>query len=388
MSVKKLQLQIGTINLARAVYALNWFNIAPGLADIATSLNLRIVDLGVITTGFYIGLAPFQIAGGVIASRIGNRITSFLGLIILGTFVILSGLSTSLLDLFLARLFEGIGSSLFFSPALGMLSEIVPTRTRSFHIGLFNGSFNIGAGIGILGWTYLDSVYSWRFPLELAGMIMIGVAVLNFGMVSGIPQSHRSDTSLTSRVNVALRTRILWILPLAALIGILAETITGQLFVYYAEVHLNMADGLASILGTAFLLFGFAGGTLGGYLYGRSGKKNSIFIGSMILTALMLMLIPLFSNFLILLAIMAILGIMAVAVLSILYVKVVEITTDRTMVSFNLSFINFVQTAFGSLSPFFFTILVLYYGYGFSWFTVGFSGLLLILLLLFVRKSF
>ena len=134
---------------------------------------------------------------------------------------------------------------LFFSPALGMLSEIVPTRTRSFHIGLFNGSFNIGAGIGILGWTYLDSVYSWRFPLELAGMIMIGVAVLNFGMVSGIPQSHRSDTSLTSRVNVALRTRILWILPLAVLIGILAETITGQLFVYYAEVHLNMADGLA-----------------------------------------------------------------------------------------------------------------------------------------------
>lgn len=380
--------QIGTINLARAVYALNWFNIAPGLADIASSLNLKIVDLGVITTGFYIGLAPFQIAGGVIASKIGNRITSFMGLLILGSFVIVSGLSNSLIELFIARLFEGIGSSLFFSPALGMLSEIVPDNTRSFHIGLFNGSFNIGGGIGILGWTYLDSVYSWRFPLELAGMIMIAVAVLNFIMVSGIPQSHKSQVPLSKRVNIAIRTKILWILPLAALVGILAETITGQLFVYYAEVHLDMASSLASILGTAFLLFGFAGGTIGGYLYGRSSRKNSIFVGSMVLTGLMVILIPFFSDFIILLAVMAVLGIMTVAVLSILYVKVVEVTTDKSMVSFNLSFINFVQNVFGSLSPFFFTVLVLYYGYGFSWFTIGFSGIVLILLLLFVRKSY
>jgi ACDE family multidrug resistance protein len=388
LSVRKLPFQIGTINLARAVYALNWFNIAPGLADIASSLNLKIVDLGVVTTGFYIGLAPFQIAGGVIASKIGNRITSFMGLLILGSFVIVSGLSNSLIELFIARLFEGIGSSLFFSPALGMLSEIVPDNTRSFHIGLFNGSFNIGGGIGILGWTYLDSVYSWRFPLELAGMIMIAVAVLNFIMVSGIPQSHKSQVPLSKRVNIAIRTKILWILPLAALVGILAETITGQLFVYYAEVHLDMASSLASILGTAFLLFGFAGGTIGGYLYGRSSRKNSIFVGSMVLTGLMVILIPFFSDFIILLAVMAVLGIMTVAVLSILYVKVVEVTTDKSMVSFNLSFINFVQNVFGSLSPFFFTVLVFYYGYGFSWFTIGFSGIVLILLLLFVRKSY
>lgn len=380
--------QIGTINMARAVYALNWFNIAPGLADIASSLNLKIVDLGVITTGFYIGLAPFQIAGGVIASKIGNRITSFMGLLILGSFVIASGLSNSLIDLFIARLFEGIGSSLFFSPALSMLSEIVPDNTRSFHIGLFNGSFNIGGGIGILGWTYLDSVYSWRFPLELAGVIMIAVAILNFAMVSGIPQSHRSQVPLAKRVNTAIRTKILWILPLAALIGILAETITGQLFVYYAEVHLGMASSLASILGTAFLLFGFAGGTLGGYLYGRSTRKNPIFVGSMVLTGMMVILIPFFSDFMILLAVMAVLGIMTVAVLSILYVKVVEVTKDKSMVSFNLSFINFVQNVFGSLSPFFFTVLVLYYGYGFSWVTVGFSGIVLILLLFFVRESY
>ena len=383
-----MSFQIATINTARAVYALNWFNIAPGLADIASSLNLKIVDLGVITTGFYIGLAPFQIAGGVIASKIGNRVTSFMGLLILGSFVLVSGLSSSLIELFLARMFEGIGSSLFFSPALGMLSEIVPDKTRSFHIGLFNGSFNIGAGIGILGWTYLDSIYSWRFPLELAGIIMIAVAVLNFVMVSGIPQSHRSQVPLAKRVNIAIRTKILWILPLAALIGILAETITGQLFVYYAEVHLGMADSLASILATAFLLFGFAGGTMGGYLYGRSSRKNPIFVGSMVLTGLMIMLIPLFSDFMFLLIVMAVLGIMTVAVLSILYVKVVEVTTDKTMVSFNLSFINFVQNVFGSLSPFFFTVLVLFYGYGFSWFTIGVSGLALILLLLFVRKSY
>ena len=84
--------QAGSINASRAVYALNWFNIAPGLTYISHDLKLQLVQLGVITTAFYIGLSTFQMVGGLLASRIGNRFTSVLGISILGASVVLTGM--------------------------------------------------------------------------------------------------------------------------------------------------------------------------------------------------------------------------------------------------------------------------------------------------------
>ncbi|MEM4056984.1 MAG: MFS transporter, partial [Thermoplasmatales archaeon] len=53
-----------SVIISRALYALNWFDIAPGLVYISSDLNLRVVDLGIITTFFYLGLAIFQLVGG------------------------------------------------------------------------------------------------------------------------------------------------------------------------------------------------------------------------------------------------------------------------------------------------------------------------------------
>ena len=96
-----------SINVARAIYALNWFDIAPGLTYISGDLNLRIVQLGIATTFFYVGLAPFQLIGGAIASRIGSRKVAVIGLILLGIGAILSGASNNLLELSLSRFVAG-----------------------------------------------------------------------------------------------------------------------------------------------------------------------------------------------------------------------------------------------------------------------------------------
>ncbi|MCL4335920.1 MAG: MFS transporter, partial [Candidatus Thermoplasmatota archaeon] len=173
------RIQATSINVARAVYALNWFNIAPGLKYIASDFRFQIIQLGIITTAFYIGLSTFQMVGGLLSGRIGNKNTAVLGIAILGVSVITTGLSGNLFELFVSRLFAGIGSALFFSPALGLLADIVPKGSYSFYVGMFNGSFNLGGGVGIIGWALLDQVYGWRAPLVLAGIIMLSIALEN-----------------------------------------------------------------------------------------------------------------------------------------------------------------------------------------------------------------
>ena len=115
------RIQATSINVARAVYALNWFNIAPGLKYIASDFQFQIIQLGIITTAFYIGLSTFQMVGGLLSGRIGNKNTAVLGITILGVSVIATGLSGNLPELFVSRLFAGMDRRFFSLPPLACL---------------------------------------------------------------------------------------------------------------------------------------------------------------------------------------------------------------------------------------------------------------------------
>lgn len=369
------RIQAGSINASRAVYALNWFNIAPGLTYISSDLGLQIVQLGIITTAFYIGLSTFQMVGGLLASRIGNRNTSVLGITILGISVILTGLSMNLIELFTFRLFAGIGSAMFFSPALGLLADLVPRKSYSFYVGLFNGSFNLGGGMGIIGWNFLDQALGWRTPLFIAGGIMLFLAAENMVVLWNYRPDPSNRLNIFRRAKDVLRKPLIWILPVIALAGILTETILGQLFVYYAVTHLQFSENLASSLGTIYLVVGFAGGALGGFLFGTVRRRITMFLISTILLSLLTILIAFTSSYLVLLALVISLGILTVNSLSMLYTLVVERAEDRGMVSFSLAFVNFVQNIIGAFSPTVFSIIAFYQGFTTSWVVIGAIGL-------------
>lgn len=369
------RVQAGSINASRAVYALNWFNVAPGLTYISHDLKLQLVQLGIITTAFYIGLSTFQMVGGLLASRIGNKATSVIGISILGFSVILTGLSQNLIELFSFRLFAGIGSALFFSPALGLLANIVPHEKYSFYVGLFNGSFNLGGGLGIIGWDFLDQIFGWRIPLFFAGSVLLVLAAENLYVLRNYKPDPKNRVNIFKRAGDVLRIPIIWILPVIALAGILSETVIGQLFVYYGESQLHMSPNMASSLSTIYLMVGFLGGVFGGYLFGVVKRRILLFLGSTVVLALLTVAVAFVHQYYLLVILMIILGILTVNSLSMLYTLVVERTPDRGMVSFSLSFVNFVQNIIGAFSPTIFTLIAFYGGYVNSWIFIGLLGL-------------
>ncbi|GGM78426.1 hypothetical protein GCM10007108_15720 [Thermogymnomonas acidicola] len=367
----RASLRAAAIHTARAVYALNWFDISPALIYISRQLDLSIPQLGLMTTGFYIGLATFQLLGGILASRLGNRLTATLGISILGLASIVTGLSQDLPELFASRFFAGMGSAFFFSPALGSLSEIVPRDRYTVHVGIYNGAFNIGAGTGVLGWAYLDRIMSWRITMSLGGALALALGAVSYVALMGVSEHRSVGRALSSNLKRVVASRYLWIVPVAGIAPMVAETITGQFMVYYLETGLHSGTATAGTVSSLFLFLGFIGGLVGGMQFQRTRRKMGTFIAVLVLTGALLVAVALLRNIYAVSLSLVAMGMLTVDGFSILYAIAAFFVHDRSMVSFSLAFVNFMQQVLSIAFPFAFTYVDALSGYTPAWLSMA-----------------
>ncbi len=373
--------------MARAIYALNWFDIAPGLAYISTDLGLKIVQLGIATTFFYIGLAPFQLVGGALASRIGSRKVAFIGLVILGLGAVASGLSKNLFDLSASRFIAGCGSAFFFSPGLAILRDISPPESYPFQVGIYNGVFGLGAGIGALGWVFVDKAIGWQLGLIAGGLLIIGVAIENFIVLRGDAESKAESVGLSSKIFAIVRNKYLWFIAIGTLAATFVETIGGQFLVLFGEKYMGINKIDSGFIDGLFLMIGFLGGVVGGHLLSKVKIRMPFVYTILIVASITFMAIPFARNLLLLTAIVAACGFSVQSGFSALYVLAVPRIRDNAMIPFALSFVNFIGIAVGSVSPFAFTLIVNGIGPAYGWIILGIVGILLIPFLFLSTKN-
>ena len=365
------RLQAGSIHFSRAVYALNWFVMAPSLIYISSDLSLQLLQLGVITTGFYAGLAAFQLIGGILASRIGNAHIAISGLAILGISTVFSGLSYNLVMLLVSRVFAGIGAALFFSPGIGALSNIVPIERFGTHVGIYNGAFNIGAGVGIFGWSILDEAFGWRPSLIFSGVLAIALAIENVIALRGIMEVRSVTRDIPRKIISIIKKPHIWILSLAGLSSIIGETLIGQFFVYYAENVASIPSFTAGLMAGVSMVIGIAGGIIGGKQIQKTAHKGRAFFLTMVIGGTFIALIPVTYNVILLMLILIAEGLFVVAGFSVLYTMVSMEIADRSMVSFSLSLTNSIQMGFSIALPVIFTSLAYFLNYSDAWVIAG-----------------
>ncbi len=374
-----------SINIARAIYALNWFDIAPGLTYIASDLNLKIVQLGIITTFFYVGLAPFQLIGGAIASRIGSRKVAFVGLLLLGIGAVLSGLSNNLIELSLSRFLAGWGSAFFFSPGLSILRDISPPGAYPQQVGIYNGVFGLGAGAGAFGWVFVDKAVGWRLGLAIGGVLMLAAATENFVALRGMVEHKAESEGFNRKMFTIVRNKFLWFLAIGTLAATFVETIGGQFLVYFGENYLRVGSFYSGLVDGVFLTIGFLGGFVGGYLLSKSRIRRPFTYATLVVSSIAFILIPHSVNVAILVLVAGVGGFTVQSGFSALYVLSMHYVSDRSMVPFALSFVNFIGIAVGSVSPFIFTLLTDRLGPDYGWLILGLIGIALVPILFLAR---
>ncbi|MEM0155476.1 MAG: MFS transporter [Thermoplasmataceae archaeon] len=382
-------LRAGSIHVSRAVYALNWFVMAPSLSYISSDLYLNVTQLGIITAGFYAGLAVFQLIGGILASRLGNAKIAIIGLSILGGSTVITGLSPNLTIMLLSRVSAGAGAALFFSPGIGALSNIVPHEKFGTHVGIYNGAFNVGAGIGIIGWAILDKDVGWRAALVVSGLMALIMAMENAGVFRGIHEEVSSAKDIPRKIVAVSRMPDIWILSIAGFSSIIAETLIGQFFVYYGKTFVGLTTFTASLLAGVSMIVGIVGGVLAGKEIQKIPRKKLAFFSIMLTGGIVLSLIPFTRNSYLLLLILSAEGLLVVAGFSVLYTMVSMEVADRSMVSFSLALTNTIQLAFSVAVPVIFTFIVSVFNnnYTYAWVLSGVIAMGTSLIVSFRRSS-
>jgi len=375
------------VHFSRAVYAMNWFNIAPGLYYISREFHVGIAQLGILTTAFYAGVAIFQLPAGFLAAKFGNRIVGGFGIVILGISTLLSGYSPSLPILDILRFFGGLGSAFFFSPAIATLKEVVDPSSYGFHINIYNGSFNIGAGLGVIIWAILDLHMGWRNAFTVAGIVTLLVAFLYIFGLRGTREFTDTGRNLLSNISRLIRSKPIWILSIAAMSTMIAEIVVGQLSIYYLRDHFQFSEMDAMTADSLFLLVGFVGGILGAALTKRYGLGVRYFAMINIVLSVLVFPFAVLNSVVGIYIISIVLGLLTVQGFSLLYVIIGTMQQNKTLLAFSLALVNFIQQLFGSIWPTVFGFIHNISNYFTAWIFLGFVGLVFIPLLRLYRKG-
>ena len=279
-------LVLASVISSRTVYSLNWYNFAPALPLIGSELGIDTFGLAVITSSFLLGAGLFQVPAGFIAAHWGNKNTSQLGILILSISGIAEGLSPSFPYLFLSRLTLGVGASLFFSPAIGVLTPLFREREEGLVIGLYNGAFSVGGGIGLWVWALIMNApgFGWRFGLVLGGFL--GLLFFLVGQV--VVHKDKGSRPDYRSIRPVLRSRNIWIIALGVL-GLWGGTFTAAQFLpkFLTDVRGVPLDK-AGLLSSLLLFASMVGGPLGGFLSDRLRRRKEFILVPGLVASLLL----------------------------------------------------------------------------------------------------
>lgn len=118
---------------------------------------------------------------GVIADRIGYKLSLIIAFVIIGVGYYLMGTVNSYWAVYLAFLFAAIGGSFFKPVASGIIARTTDERTSTMGFGLFYLMANIGGFFGPAFSSYLRTTMGWRIIfLQGAAMILVNLLVVLF----------------------------------------------------------------------------------------------------------------------------------------------------------------------------------------------------------------
>ncbi len=253
---------LSSIVVSRVVYAISWFDIAASPLAISKDFAVDLPALGVLASAFTVGVGLFQIPAGALATRWGAKKTALLGLMIMAVAGILSGVAPSFLLLIVSRFLVGLGAAFFFAPAIGILTPMFETRERGLVIGVYNGAFGIGAGIGLFGWALLDEAVGWRLGLMAAGTLTAVLALENYLVIRDTPPNHAARGS----VRAVMRSRSVWFWGIGFL-GFWGALYTASSFLqHFGETQLSLGAFQAGLLSSSINFVSVLGGPIGGKL--------------------------------------------------------------------------------------------------------------------------
>ena len=260
--------------------ALGYGIVSPVMPAFARTFGVSITAVAFLITVFSVSRLCFAPVSGLLVQHLGERRIYIGGLLVVALATIACALSQTYWQLLLFRVISGIGSTMFFVSALGLMIHISPVDARGRIAGMFTTSFMIGAvgGPAIGG---LTAGLGLTAPFIVYGVALLGVTVvLIYGLRNSTLGEPRELTRSTVTMREALRSRAYWSV-------LFANFATGwsAFGLRIALVPLFISDVMGRSVGVIGLVLGaFAAGNAlavipSGYLSDRMGRRTLLIVG-------------------------------------------------------------------------------------------------------------
>jgi MFS transporter, ACDE family, multidrug resistance protein len=192
---------------ANAVAALGYGVVSPVLPAFARTFG---VSMGAVTfsiTIFSVMRLCFAPPTGLLVQRLGEQWVYLSGLLIVSVSTGVCAFIHSYWQLLLFRAIGGIGSTMFFISALGLMIRISPPDARGRVAGLFATSFLVGAAAGPLVGS-LTAGLGLRAPFLIYGVaVLITTVVVFYALRRSTLGSPAEHTAPAVTVRTAIRHR-------------------------------------------------------------------------------------------------------------------------------------------------------------------------------------
>ncbi len=265
---------------ANAVIALGYGVVAPVLPQLARHFGVSISAATFVITAFAVMRLLAAPPTGFLVQRLGERRIYVSGVLIVALSTAACAFAHTYWQLLLFRALGGIGSTMFFVSALGLMIRMSPPDARGRVAGMFSGAFLVGSVAGpVVG--SLTAGLGLSAPFVIYGALLLFAAAVVLVSLRNSPLAGPSDSDEpVVTVRVALRHR-------AYCSALLSNFATGwSLFgLRFALVPLFVVEVLAQSAGIAGLaLAAFAVGNVAVVMYSgrlsdRIGRRPLLIVG-------------------------------------------------------------------------------------------------------------
>lgn len=272
---------IGSLILARIVYAVNWLNFGAIFYLLATDIGVGVSDLGSVTSVFYLGLGLFQVPAGILAAKYGPKKIVVSGIFLTSLAVLGTAASSTVPELEVLRFVAGAGMALVFSPGVVIVTRLLQGGRSGRGVGLFNSAYNLGGVLAFFGWIVIAITTGWRPSLAISGGLYLVIGFLVMAFVPADDPSEEFAITRKSLFNV-LWDRQIVLLGLGVLGFSIGNTLISGFMVFYLEQGLGVAQTIAGAVTSLIMVIPIFTSIWGGRVYDTASKHRLLMIAAML----------------------------------------------------------------------------------------------------------